>query len=445
MMILNPTCRGRVAIGTWLLAGLLSTTIGSTPAFSQPNTKPADEIENWDAIMLEAARLAGTAPFAVTRVAAIVQSAVYDAVNGIEGRYAPIHVTPAAEPGASQRAAVVLAAYTTLVSIYPSQKPTFDQDLVASLTSIASGSAAENSVSIARGATWGQTVANAILAWRSTDGFTPPPPPFLGGSAPGVWRPTPPAFQPAAGVQFSYMTPWAIQSPSQFRPSGPPAVTSPQYTADFNEVEAWGSIGSPLRTPDQTLLAQFWQSATPNYFFDHAALQLADRHATFSEKSRLLAVLDVAMADADIACWDAKFHYVFWRPVTAIQFADTDDNPATQADMAWTPFLVTPAFPDYPSGHACLAGAAGTVLANYFGPDSHVSITSDSPAMAGVVRSFSGFAPMMKEVNDARVLAGIHFRTAVDDGRALGVVVAQYVLEHSMLPRNGNHADQLEQ
>jgi hypothetical protein len=288
--------------------------------------------------MLEAARSAGTAPFAMTRVGAIVQSAVYDAVNGIEGRYAPIHVPPAAEPGASQRAAVVLAAYTTLVSIYPSQKTTFDQDLTASLISIASGSAAENSVSIARGATWGQTVANAILAWRSTDGFTPPPPPFFGGSAPSVWRPTPPAFQPAAGVQFSYMAPWAIQTPYQFRPSGPPALTSPQYTADFNEVEAWGSIGSSLRTPDQTLLAQFWQSATPNYLFNHAALQLADaRHATFSEKSRLLAVLDVAMADADIACWDAKFHYVFWRPVTAIQFADTDDNPATQADTEWTP------------------------------------------------------------------------------------------------------------
>jgi len=248
----------------------------------------------------------------MTRVAAIVQSAVYDAVNGIEGRYAPMHVTPAAEPGASRRAAAVVAAYTTLVSIYPSQKTTFDQELAASLSSIASGSSVEHSVSIARGAAWGQTVANAILGWRSTDGFTPPPPPFFGGSAPGVWRPTPPAFLPAAGVQFSYMAPWAIQSPQQFRPSGPPALTSPQYAVDFNEVKAWGSIGSPLRTPDQTLLAQFWQSATPNYLFNHAALQLARaRHATFSEESRLLAVLNVAMADADIACWDSRFHYLF--------------------------------------------------------------------------------------------------------------------------------------
>jgi hypothetical protein len=240
------------------------------------------------------------------------------------------------------------------------------------------------------------------------------------------------------------MTPWAIQSPHQFRPICPPALASHQYTADFNEVEAWGSIGSPLRTPDQTLLAQFWQSATPSYLFNHAALLLAGaRHATFSEESLLLAILNVAMADADIACWDAKFHYVFWRPVTAIQFADTDDNPATQAEIGWTPLLVTPAFPDYPSGHACLGGAAGTVLANYFGPDSPVSITSDSPAMAGVVRSFFGFTAMMNEVNDARVLGGIHFRTAVSDGQALGAVVAQCVLENSMLPRNGNHTDHL--
>jgi hypothetical protein len=443
MTTFNPTHRVRVVLA-WVFAGALLTTVGSTPAYSQPNANNDNEIETWNRIMLEAGQSAATAPFIMTRVAAIVQSAVYDAVNGIERRYAPIHVAPAAEPGASQRAAVVLAAYTTLVSIYPSQKTTFDKELAASLASIASGSAAEGSVSIARGAAWGQTVANAILAWRSTDGFTPPPPPFLGGSAPGVWRPTPPAFPPAAGVQFSYMVPWAIQSPNEFRPSGPPALTSLQYTTDFNEVAAWGSIVSPLRTPDQTLLAQFWQSATPNYLFDHAALQLAGaRHATFSEESRLLAVLNVAMADADIACWEAKFHYVFWRPVTAIQFADTDGNPATQADPGWTPLLVTPAFPDYPSGHACLGGAAGTVLANYFGPGSPVSIVSDSPAMAGVVRSFSSFAAMMKEVNDARVLAGIHFRTAVDDGQVLGVAVAQYILENSMLPLNGNRTGQL--
>src|SRR5215471_11493655 len=247
-MTLNPTRRARVVLGTWLFAGLLLTTVGSTPASSEPKNKAENEIETWNRIMFEAAQSAATAPFIMTRMAAIVQSAVYDAVNGIEGRYAPVHVTPAAEPGASQRAAAVLAAYTTLVNLYPSQKTAFDQELTASLTSIASGPAAEHSVSIARGAAWGQTVANAILAWRSTDGFTPPPPPFLGGSLPGVWRPTPPAFQPAAGVQFSYMAPWAIQSPNQFRPSGPPGLTSPQYTADFNEVKAWGSIGSNLCT-----------------------------------------------------------------------------------------------------------------------------------------------------------------------------------------------------
>jgi len=164
MTILNPTCRGRVVIGAWLFAGLVLTILGSTPAFSQPNTNAANEIETWNRIMFEAAQSAGTAPFIMTRVAAIVQSAVYDAVNGIEERYAPLHVTPAAEPGASQRAAVVLAAYTTLVSMYPSQKTTFDQELAASLTSIASRPAAENGVSIARGASWGRRWR--MLFWR---------------------------------------------------------------------------------------------------------------------------------------------------------------------------------------------------------------------------------------------------------------------------------------
>jgi hypothetical protein len=392
-----------------------------------------DEITDWNATMFKAAQVSGTSPFLMTRVAAIVQTAVFDAVNGIERRHTPFHVTPAAAPGASRRAAAVLAAYTTLVSLHPSQKPMFDQQLTASLSSMRA--AAPTSVSIVRGMEWGQIVANAILAWRSTDGFTPPPPLFLGGTAPGQWRPTPPAFLPGAGPQFAYMTPWAIESPSQFRMAGPPPLASARYAADVNEVKAMGSSTSLLRTPDQTLLAEFWQSTTPNYIFNHVALQLAsERHMTFSEKARLLGLLNAAMADADIACWDAKYHFVFWRPVTAIQLAGADDNPETDADPAWTPLLVTPAIPDYPSGHATLAGAAGTVLSMVFGEWTTINLESDAQAMTGVVRSFPNFSAMMSEVVDARILAGIHFRTADLDGQVMGIAVARYVLDHAFLP-----------
>jgi hypothetical protein len=319
------------------------------------------------------------------------------------------------------------------VKLYSSQKPMFDQQLADSLSSM--GAAVATSVSTARGMAWGQTVANAILAWRSTDGFTPPPPLFVGGTAPGQWRPTPPAFLPGAGPQFAYMTPWVIESPSQFRTAGPPPLTSARYAADVNEVKAMGSSTSLLRTPDQTLLAEFWQSTTPNYIFNRVALQLAgERHMTLSEKARLLGLLNAAMADADIACWDAKYHFVFWRPVTAIQLAGTDDNPETDADPAWTPLLVTPAIPDYPSGHATLAGAAGTVLSTVFGEWATINLESDAPAMTGVVRSFPNFSAMMSEVVDARILGGIHFRTADVDGQVMGIAVARYALDHAFLP-----------
>ena len=172
-------------IFSWLPATLLVLTIGTTPVASQPKSaNSADEIDTSNQIMFEAAQSAGTSPFLMTWMVAIVQSAVFDAVNGTERRYTSVHVTPAAEPGASQRAAAVLAAYTTLASICPSQKSNFDQQLVTSLASIASDAAADHGVSIARGAAWGETVGQAILEWRSTDGFTPPPPPFLGGLAP---------------------------------------------------------------------------------------------------------------------------------------------------------------------------------------------------------------------------------------------------------------------
>lgn len=442
----NDRRQSRIATAGFM-AILALGVLGSAPVsgpLSAADNASTGEVETWNAIMFQAAQAAGTSPFVMTRVAAIVQAAVFDAVNGIERRYTPIHVPPAAHPGASRRAAVVLAAYTTLVNLYPSQKTTFDQQLVASLASIASDAAAENSTSIWRGAVWGHSVGSAILSWRSTDGFTPPPPAFLGGTAAGQWRPTPPAFLPGAGPQFAYMTPWGIQSPQQFRPSGPRALTSAQYAADLNEVAAMGSIGSSLRTADQTLLARFWQSTTPNYIFNRAALDLAaERHLTFSEKARLLGLLNLAMADADIACWDAKYYYVFWRPVTAIPLADTDGNPSTTADPAWTPLLITPAIPDYPSGHTALAGAAGTVLANSFGESSGLALTSDAPAMAGVVRSFTTVSAMMDEVRDARVFGGIHFRTADNDGQAVGVAVAQYLIQNVLLPVSGKRTGQL--
>jgi hypothetical protein len=399
-------------------------------------TVRADVITDWNQNMLDAALVPpATGPLVMTRVAAIVQAAVFDAVNGIERHYTPIHVEPAAPRGASRRAAAVQAAYGTLVILYPAQKTTLDTKLAASLAALAD---VEDSGAIARGVEWGQTVANAILAWRSTDGFTPPPPPFFGSLDVGKWRPTPPGFLPGAGVQFAYMTTWSIESPSQFHPAGPPALTSAQYTADFNETKTMGSLGSLSRSSDQTLASLFWNAGTVSSFWDRIAISLAeDHHLNFSKKARLLALLNISMADAAIGCWEAKYtpDYLFWRPVTAITLADTDGNPDTLVDPAWQPLFTTPNHPEYPSGHSCASGAAGRVLANYFGEDTSFSVQSD--VMLGVVRSFPNFSSALEEIKNARVFAGIHFRTACNDGQSLGISVSDYVNTHSLRRLNG--------
>jgi hypothetical protein len=267
-------------------------------------TAQADEVTDWNVIMLQAALTANTSPVVTTRVAAIVQAAVFDAVNGIERRYTPIHVTADAPRGASQRAAAVEAAYGSLILLFPSQKTTFDDERAISLAGIASGAAAENSESIERGINWGDQVAAAIWAWRSTDGFTPAPAPYFGVVAIGKWRSTPPGLLPFAGLQFSYMTPWVINSPNQFRPAGPPALNSAQYATDFNETKLWGSLSSPVRSPDETLYSLFWQASTVSYFWDQIAISLATaNHLSFSENARLLASLGGVHAGKTPSPW----------------------------------------------------------------------------------------------------------------------------------------------
>src|SRR5664279_2988284 len=268
----------------------------------------ADDVTDWNEHMLRAGTVAGVSPIVMTRVAAIVQASVFDAVNGIDRNYAPVHVSPAAAAGASSRAAIVEAAYTALVALFPAQKGTFDARLAVSLTAIASDPH-ETSSGITSGIAWGQTAANGILSWRATDGFTPPPAPFLGGTAVGEWRPTPPGFLPGAVPQFASMMPWSISTPSQFRPDGPPELTSARYSADFNETKLMGSISSPIRTADQTIYSWFWNASTAVYIWNHLADTLiergdrdegndfgrqGERHNSLLESARILALLDLA-------------------------------------------------------------------------------------------------------------------------------------------------------
>ncbi len=398
-----------------------------------------DEVIDWNRNFLVAAHNAAVSPLVFSRVAAMMHSAVFDAVNGIEGRYTPLHVAPDAPRGASERAAAIQAAYVILSRSFPPQAGALLTKRDQALNANWGNGAIENSQSIARGLEWGQTVADAIWAWRTTDGFSTVLPPYLGSTAVGQWRPTPPPNLPAAGVQFATMTPWAIEAPNQFRGDGPPALNSAQYTADFEEVRLMGSATSLLRTADETLAANYWQFTVAGYSWNSATEMIATEHnLTLSENARLFAMLNIGMADAVIACWDAKYTFNFWRPITAIQNADLDGNPDTTVDPSWTPLLVTPNHPDYPSGHSTVSGAASKILAAFFGDNTPLVFDSDVPAFAGVYRIFPSFSTSLDEIVNARVFGGIHFRTACREGNRIGFGVADYVLTNAMQPVHGN-------
>jgi len=390
-----------------------------------------DVVTHWNKIMLATIAAGGTDPITSTRAAAMVQAAVFDSINGIQRRYTPIHLEVRAHGDASPSAAVIESAFATLVALYPDQKEDLRSERRASLVQLHDPAGA-----IKKGREFGAMVAADILNWRSTDGFASALPPFLGGTNVGQWRPKPPDFRPGALPQVATMEPWSIQSPSQFRPAGPPSLISDRYATVFNEVKTMGSADSSLRTDDQTLLAIFWAGNTPG-FWNRIADTMVARHPHLSllRKARIFALLNLSMSDAAIACWDAKYHYQFWRPITAITNADLDDNPATDLDVDWTPLLGgTPAHPEYPSGHSTVSASAAAVLAHFFGDNTSFRI--DSERVPGVWRSFSSFSQAVLEVNDARVFAGIHFRSSCLDGNALGTNVARFVLRHAMRPES---------
>lgn len=395
-----------------------------------------DPVLQWIGIFNNTAIAAGSNPLVTGRAGALVSAAMFDAVNGIEPRYRPLHVAPNAPPHASRQAAAIQAAYATLVRLYPAVTVSLTTQRDAAITALT-----ERPASIQAGMAWGQTVADGIWTWRSSDGFTPPPPPFLGvlgivGSpaAVGVWRPTPLAYAYGAGPQFASMTPWVLQRPSQFRLPPPNAVTSPEYAADYNEIKIMGVMSGSSRSSDQSELSLFWAGNTPLYW-NRIAMQIAAQHSlSLTQNAHLFAMLNIAIGDAIIACWDSKYRYVFWRPITAIREGDADNNAATDPDPAWTPWLDslpsgTPAHPEYPSGHSSASGAAATVLSAAFGDDTPFTVTSD---VRPGTRSFSSFSSAVAEIADARVFGGIHFRVSCVRGNMLGQTVAKYVMSHAM-------------
>ncbi len=416
----------RVAAVVLLVALLVSTPVAMSAATPDP-------VLEWIGIMNDTVIAGGTAPNVTSRIVALVSASVFDAVNGIEPRFRPLRVRPDAPYHASQSAAAIQAAYAILKNLYPAQSGMLTTRRDASLTALAS---TEKAQSITAGVTWGQAVADAIWASRLTDGFAPTPPPFIGVQgvvgtpAVGFWRPTPPANAFGATPQIATMTPWVLTRPSQFRLPPPLALTSQEYAADLNEVKMMGTLSGSMRTQDQSDLALFWALNTPLAWNRIAAQISTQRGLTLTENAHLFALLNLSLSDSLIACWDSKYRYVFWRPITAIRAGLTPAD----ADPLWEPWLDsltgTPAHPEYPSAHSSMSGAAAFILAAAFGENTDFSLTSE--VLPGTVRSFHSFSDATAEIADARVFGGIHFRTSCARANTLGRAVADYVSRHAI-------------
>jgi hypothetical protein len=393
-------------------------------------------VTEWNQNAMQAIRTANTHFTLHARALATVHAAMFDAINGIDRRYTPVHMDWAAPPGASRRAAAIQAAYSVLLSMYPSQKPALDAKLDQSLASITADGNYLDGQSIARGRAWGQEVAQDISAWRSTDGLSNSVPPLPGGTSPGQWRSL--TNTPMPNPQLATMVPFAMTSPTQFRTAGPPALTSAQYAADVQEVQVIGSRNSSIRTPEQTAIALFWTDPAGLHWNRIALTVLSLQNLNLLETARLFADLNIALADGMIANWDTKIYYNFWRPITAIRLSDDDGNPLTIADPTWTSLLGAPNFPEYSSNHAVISTAAAVVLAGFLGDDHE--FTHESLTQPGVLRTHDSFSAAAAEAVESRIYGGIHFRAGCNDGVLQGFNIGRYVLTTVAQGTNGQPA-----
>ncbi|GAA3719958.1 vanadium-dependent haloperoxidase [Nonomuraea antimicrobica] len=396
--------------------------IGSSIAYaSDSRTSSANPVIVWDRNAETAIwDVARQQPQVQARSFAMVHGAVYDAVNAIAGApYQPYLVAPAADGSESTDAAVATAAYRVLRSLFPDQEPRLTAQYDQALTAIPDGRSKQRGIAV------GSRTADAMITARENDGaFGDQTWPV--GTRPGQWRPTPPTYA-SDGAWVASLKPFLIPSASMFRTSGPPALTSKRYARDFNEVKTVGAANSTVRTADQTQAAIWWHDRHLAEWEIKRQLVTTQRLNTL-RTARMFVMVGMAEADATIACYNEKAAWSFWRPVSAIQLADTDGNPETAADPGWTPLLVTPPHPDYTSGHTCFTGASMSALQHFFGRDDLPF--SGYSADSGTTRHFRSFSEAIDEVVNARVWGGIHTRTADVAGAKIGRQVTDYMVTH---------------
>lgn len=397
--------------------------LGAVMMLSAPLAARADVVTDWNQIAIRATETAGTPPPVQARAMAIVHAAVFDAVNAIARKYAVYAVDVRAEPGASPEAAVAAAAHGILERLYPLQKAAIDAALTGSMAKIPDGPAR------GAGLRLGREVAEKVFALRKDDGSAAERT-YTFSNGPGVYQATPPMNANPIVPHWRYVRPFLLSNARQFPLPGPPAPDSAAFARDFNEVKQLGSRGSAERTSEQTAVAVHWAGSEVFPLNAVARAAAAAKGLSLVDGARLLALLNMAMADALIAGFEAKYAFNHWRPITAIRNAGLAKNPATTADAGWEPLLVTPPHPEYPAAHCLGAGAAVAVLQRIFGDD-RLSTSYVYPPL-GIMRRWETFSQIEREVENARVWAGVHYRSAVQDGTRLGRQVAEFGIENYM-------------
>ena len=392
----------------------------------------ANSVQDWNTIAISTAVAAKANPFAQGRYAAIVQLAVFEAVNSITGEYQPYLGTITRRPGASPDAAAIEAAYQVLSHYFgsgvnnPIIQTSLDTARTNSLLAIPDGQAKSNGIQS------GDDAAQAMIVLRTNDGSATPPLTTVPGAAtPGVWQLTTGC---AAGIAYNwqFVLPFGISIASDYLLGPPPRLRSRAYTRAYNEVMAVGAIDSTERPQDRANVALFFAATSPTQAMNQAAQSvISEKGGSLTENARAFALVNMAINDSLVASFLNKYHYNFWRPETAIHSADTDGNPRTVADLDWVPFITTPCFPSYPSNHGSAVNAASEVLRRLYGEASH-AITLTNPAVPTIVLEYDSFKEICDDVSDARVYGGIHFRTDQEAGADLGRVVGKAVFSNNL-------------
>ncbi|ATY12006.1 phosphatase PAP2 family protein [Amycolatopsis sp. AA4] len=404
-------------------AAVLAATGLPRPAAAATPIRPggADVVLAWNRELLAIVRTPGLQPATVhpTRSFALMHAAMYDAVVATTNSGRPYLFTLDVRGPAAPEAAAAQAAHDVLAALYPARSAEFARLLTGQLTGIPP-------TPRDGGVRAGRLVARLLLGLRADDGSAAVPPVLTPGTAPGQYRPTPPAFASAVFTHWPAVTPFVLDRAGQFRPRPYPALDSARYARALNEVAATGRDTSTTRTADQTVQARFWAAPIWNYWNEIAQSAVGGSRSNLLVAARVFAQLNLTFADAVIAFYEAKYHYRIWRPITAIRLAADDGNPATQAIPDWSSLATTPADPAYPGAHSVVSQAGALVLSQEYGPRWTLKVTSES--LPNVVRRFSTFQDAADEAGLSRIAAGVHTRLDHDAGRQLGLDVAAFVL-----------------